>query len=114
MSSTSAPEPSAAKPDDFRTAAVHGFLIADLVVSLTPLFFVLLGSLLSALGLLDPQIANQTIAKGLGARAAIAGVITGFIGLAVAALGDIGRLWPRAALPLMLSAASYVGIMFVL
>jgi hypothetical protein len=93
---------------------VHGFLAVDLAVSLSPLFFVCLAWLLSSMHLLDATIAREAIARGLGIKAALAGIITGFLGIAAAGVGGFGRLWPRAVLPLALSFASYFAAVYIL
>lgn len=85
-----------------------------LIISLAPLFFAALGAGLVALQLLDPTVAHDVIARGLGARVAIAGAITGIVALGVAGYGGFSRLWPRAVLPLALSVASYLAAVYIL
>ena len=108
--------PGASDPRDgsFLHGAVHGFLVADLVVSLSPLFFVCLAWLLSSMRLLDATIAHDAIARGLGAKAALAGIVTGFLGIAAAGVGGFRQLWVRAVLPLALSFASYLAAIYML
>jgi hypothetical protein len=93
---------------------VDGFLRAALIVSLSPLFFVFLGGMLAFFHLVDANIAREAVARGLGAHAALAGVITGIVALGVAGYGGFRRLWPRAVLPLALSAASYFAAIYIL
>jgi len=93
---------------------VDGFLRVALIVALSPLFFVLLGATLGYFHLVDGAVAREAVARGLGAHAALAGVITGIVALGVAGYGGFRRLWPRAVLPLALSLASYLAAIYIL
>ena len=116
---TDNPAPQPSQPvgpplSDFSTSAVEGFLRVALIVALAPLCFAILGAALAALRLLDLNIAHDVIGRGLGARVAIGGVITGIVALGVAGYGGFSRYWPRAALPLALSIASYFAAIYIL
>lgn len=93
---------------------MHGFLRVTLYVSLAPLFFAVLGEALGAMGLLDPMIAHHAVAKGLAARTALAGVVTSIVAFGVAGYGGFRTHWPRAAVPLALSIASYLAATSIL
>jgi fatty-acyl-CoA synthase len=97
------------RPENPATQGAKHLLRLALLVAISAPVLVLAGAVGTKLGLWDWKVGFGLMTVGWAPKAAFLGLITGLVALYVAAFAGFRRLWPLAAIALIVPAATVVG-----
>jgi fatty-acyl-CoA synthase len=110
MPSAAPQEDRKAKAQADRGGGASALLDLALVVAVVPAVLVAVGMLGVKLGILPPALGHDRMTLDWAPKAAVLGVVTGVLGLFVAAFGGVPRFWKKALLAVAITIAT-LGLM---